>query len=157
MNPGLRTALVAVGLGLTATAGRAANRAKSTDVHAQMTMPEPSVASLEQRCRTGAFTEAASIVNSTVEIARGLPTNTPKGIRAELDTVLDTALRQANSEVHCVAGGLQFGYEKSYADVIRRSLDLARVRGLPKSLIETTNLTVKILERNQPVTASTSR
>ncbi len=81
-------------------------------------------------CRQGAFVEASGIINSAVEMHRALPKTTPERTRAELDTVLYTALKQARSEVHCVAGVITHGYDKSYAESIRRGMGMARERGL---------------------------
>jgi hypothetical protein len=103
-----------------------------------------------QKCRAGAFTEAANIINSVVEIALALPANTPDRTRAELDTVLYTALQQAKTEVHCVIGTLSFGYDQSYAKGIARGVALARSRGLSADVIALGEGVVAVLEKSAP-------
>jgi hypothetical protein len=104
-------------------------------------------------CRAGAFVEASSIVNSVVEIAMALPPTTSERTRAELDTVLYTALKQAKSEVHCVVGALSFGYDRAYAGVIKRGVGLAQSRRLSKDIVDLGNEIVATLEANKRVDA----
>lgn len=92
-------------------------------------------------------------MNSVVEIAMALPTNTGERTRAELDTVLYTALKQAKSEVHCVVGALSFGYERAYAGVIKRGVALAQSRGLAKEIVDLGNEVVATLEANRRIAA----
>jgi hypothetical protein len=86
-------------------------------------------------CRSGAFVEAASMLNSIVEIAMALPPNTPERTRAEVDVLLYTALKQAHSEVSCVTGTLKLGYDRSFAEIIERATMLAKSRGLKPEII----------------------
>ena len=108
-------------------------------------------------CRQGAFLEAASIINSVVDIALALPSDTSAQTRAVLDTVLTTVIKQAHSEVHCVAGGLRFGYQHTYAQTIRHGVMLAKARGLPEDLIQIGNQVALTVERNQPVPSPAAR
>jgi hypothetical protein len=100
-------------------------------------------------CRAGAFVEASKLVNSLVQMAKDLPAQTPKSFYAELDTMLYTALTQARAEVHCVVGGLQFGYEKAYAGIMRYGAALARARGLPQKVVQQAQETAQLLEANK--------
>jgi len=113
--------------------------------------PLPAGSSLAIRCRSGAFVEASSIVNSVVEIAAALPVDTDARTRRELDSVLYTALKQARTEVECVQGGLRHGYEHAYALVIRRGGALATERGLSADIAAMAEETAKLLEANQAV------
>jgi hypothetical protein len=126
-------------------------------LHDHADRPLPANTEVAHKCRAGAFVDASNIVNSVVEIAMALPPNTPDRTRAELDTVLYTALRQANSEVHCVAGALSYGYERSYAGVIRRGVALAQSRRLSADIIELGNKVVATLESNRRVAPSSAR
>ena len=121
--------------------------------HASMHAPRPLREGVNAAapCRAGAFVEASNIINSVVEIAMALPANTPERTRAELDTVLFTALKQAKSEVHCVAGVLSFGYDRSYAGVIRRGVALAQSRRLSTDIVELGNSVVAAIEANRSV------
>ncbi len=110
-----------------------------------------------QRCRAGAFVEASNIINSVVHIAMALPSNTSELTRAELDTVLYTALQQAKTEVHCVVGSLSFGYDQSYARGIARGVALAKSRGLSSDVIELGNSVVTTLEQSFVMPASTPK
>jgi hypothetical protein len=110
----------------------------------------PSGTQLEVRCRQGAFLEASQIINSVTDIATNLPSSALERTRGELDAILYTALKQARAEVHCVTGGLPEGYEQSFADILRRGTDLARMRGLSKDVVDLGATTVELLERNQP-------
>jgi hypothetical protein len=111
----------------------------------------PSATTREALCRQGAFLEASRIINSLTEIAGTLPANASRQTRDELDAILYTALKQARAEVHCVAGKLEYGYEKSFADIVRRGTDLAKMRGLSKDVVELGSITVQILERNERI------
>lgn len=108
-------------------------------------------------CRQGAFVEAASIINSVVDLALALPSETKTQTRAVLDTVLTTAIKQAHSEVYCVAGVLRFGYERTYADTLRHGVALAKARGLPGDLIRIGNEVAVTLERNRPIPSTAAR
>jgi hypothetical protein len=101
------------------------------------------------QCRAGAFVEASKLVNSLVMLAKDLPPQSPKSVYAELDTMLYTALEQARAEVHCVTGGLQFGYEKAYAGIMRYGAALAQARGLPKKVVQQAEETARLLEANK--------
>jgi hypothetical protein len=113
-------------------------------------------ADLHTGCRQGAFVEAAGILNSVAEIAHQLPAGTPDRTRAELDTVLYTALRQAHSEVHCVAGGLRFGYDKAYAQTLDRVTDLARQRDLHPDVQRLGQETSAALRENRRLAANSA-
>jgi len=113
--------------------------------------PLPVGASLAIRCRSGAFVEASSIINSVVEIAAALPADTDARTRRELDSVLYTALKQARTEVECVQGGLTHGYQHAYALVVRRGAALATERGLSPDIAAMAEETAKLLEANQAV------
>jgi hypothetical protein len=102
-----------------------------------------------RQCRAGAFVEASKLVNSLVMLAKDLPPQTPKSVYAEIDTMLYTSLQQAAAEVHCVTGGLQFGYEKAYAGVMRYGAALAQARGLPKKVVQQAEKTAQLLEANK--------
>lgn len=115
--------------------------------------PLPAKVQTAHACRSGAFMEAASIINSTVDIAMALPPNTSERTRAELDTILFTALKQAKSEVHCVSGALQFGYERSFAGIIKRGVALAQSRRLNSEVIEAGQSVIAALEANQRIGA----
>jgi hypothetical protein len=121
--------------------------------HSHADKPLPDSVQTAHTCRAGAFVEAASIVNSTVDIAMALPPNTGERTRAELDTILYTALKQAKSEVHCVSGALSFGYERSFAGVIKRGVALAQSRRLKQEVIEAGNSVVAALEANRRIAA----
>jgi hypothetical protein len=92
--------------------------------------PLPPGTSLAVACRVGAFVESSSIINSVIEIAAALPPDTPERTQNELNSVLYTALKQAQSEVHCIQGGLSYGYQEAYAAIIERGAQLAQLRGL---------------------------
>jgi hypothetical protein len=124
-------------------------------VHSHAEKPLPESTRTAHTCRAGAFVEAASIVNSTVDIAMALPPNTGERTRAELDTILFTALKQAKSEVHCVSGALSFGYDRSFAGVIKRGVALAQSRRLKQEVIEAGNSVVAALEANRRIAAPT--
>jgi hypothetical protein len=126
---------------------------------AQVNAEKPLAPSIQTAnpCRAGAFVEASGIVNSVVEIAMALPPNTSERTRAELDTVLYTALKQAKSEVHCVVGALSFGYERAYAGVIKRGVALAQSRRLSKDIVDLGNEVFSILEANKRVAAPSSQ
>ena len=148
----LRPALISLGVLLAAGGGLLAARG-SSPAAASMAgheMAEPA-ARAAPACRQGAFLEASSIINSVVDIALSLPQGTPERTRKELDTVLYTALGQAKSEVHCVAGALEHGYGRSFAEIVRRGADLARMRGLPKGTVADALAVAEALERNAPV------
>jgi hypothetical protein len=104
-----------------------------------------------QKCRAGAFVDAANIINSVVEIAMALPANTLDRTLAELDTVLYTALQQAHTETHGVAGTLSFGYDQSYARGVARGVALAKSRGLSADVIALGNSVVAALEQNSAI------
>jgi hypothetical protein len=124
--------------------------------HAHADKPLPDSVQTAHACRAGAFVEAASIVNSTVDIAMALPPNTGERTRAELDTILYTALKQAKSEVHCVSGALSFGYDRSFAGVIKRGVALAQSRRLKQEVIDAGNSVVASLEANRRIAAPTA-
>jgi hypothetical protein len=86
-------------------------------------------------CRTGAFLEADRILGSVINISRLLPANTPEGARAELDSILYTALQQAHSELHCVAGVLTHDFDRAFAETIRRAVALAQQRKLSRDVV----------------------
>jgi hypothetical protein len=104
-------------------------------------------------CRSGAFVEASGILGSVAQIADTLPAATAERTRAELDTVLFTALKQARAEVHCVAGGLSHGYDRAYAQTIERATRLARQRGLHADVVRTGEEAVAALRANRVVAA----
>ena len=173
MNAVWRSLVVTSGLALAVGAGWAgrATLAIPTSVHTGMagmdgmahmaSMDEPiGAARLEPSktgCRQGAFVEAASIINSVVDIALALPSDTSAQTRAVLDTVLTTVIKQAHSEVHCVAGGLRFGYQHTYAETMRHGVMLAKARGLPQDLIRIGNQVALSVERNQAVPSPAAR
>ena len=100
-------------------------------------------------CRTGAFMEASAILNSVLDISNSLPQDTSEQTRAELDTILYTVFKQAKSEVHCVAGGLQYGYDRAFADTFRRGVQLAKSRHLSSDVIEVGLNVILTLEQNK--------
>lgn len=162
VNAGWRWVLLAAGLTTAASAGWIAGRATPAaepSAHAGMEMPvsAPQLEPAKSSCRQGAFVEAASIINSVVDIALALPSDTKPQTRAVLDTVLTTVIKQARAEVYCVAGGLRFGYERTFAETIQHGVALAQARGLPDKLIEIGNETAKIVERNRPVLSPAAR
>jgi hypothetical protein len=110
--------------------------------------------SAKTACRQGAFVEAQSIVNSVVDIAMALPSNTPERTRNELDTILYTAFKQAKAEVHCVAGSLSHGYEKSFANPFKRAVALAQSRRLSRDVIEIGQFVIAAVEKNEPIESS---
>ena len=123
----------------------------------EMPVSAPPLEPAKASCRQGAFVEAASMINSVVDIALALPSDTKTQTRAVLDTVLTTVIVQARAEVHCVAGALRFGYQRTYADTVRHGVALARARGLPANLLEKGIATALILEQNQPILSPASR
>ncbi len=129
----------------------ASGTASNSPSEPQLKKPGPRDIQTANPCRAGAFVEASSIVNSVVEIAMALPPNTTERTRAELDTVLYTALKQAKSEVHCVVGALSYGYERAYAGVIKRGVALAQSRGLSNDIVVLGNELVSTLEANKRV------
>jgi hypothetical protein len=135
----------AVGMLVGASLPRAAVKADMNH-NAEQVRPNSQTSS---RCRGGAFVEASKLVNSLVQMAKDLPPQTPKSVYAELDTMLYTVLTQARGEVHCVAGGLQFGYEKAYAGIMRYGAALARARGLPQKVVQQAQETAQLLEANK--------
>jgi hypothetical protein len=138
---------VALGMVLGASMPRAAVKPAMTH-SAELVRPNSQT---DSRCRAGAFVEASKLINSLVQMAKDLPPQTPKSVFAELDTMLYTSLEQARAEVHCVAGGLQFGYEKAYAGIMRYGAALARVRGLPKKVVQQAEETARLLEVNKSI------
>jgi hypothetical protein len=104
-----------------------------------------------QRCRPGAFLEADRILGSAVALAQALPRDTPAGARSELDSILYTGLVQARSEVHCVAGVLTHGYDRAYADTLRKAVALAEQRGLSADVAAVGRDVVQALEYNKPI------
>lgn len=116
-------------------------------VHAHMHHRPDSRAALETAaaCRSGAFVEAVAILNSVDEISHKLPASTEERTRAELDTVLFTALKQAHAELPCVAGVLSHGYDRAYAETIDRAVTLARMRELHPDVAQIGVKTVEFL------------
>jgi hypothetical protein len=104
-----------------------------------------------QPCRAGAFLEADRILGSVIAVNFALPDETPLAARAELDSILYTGLQQAKSEVHCVAGVLTHGYDKAYAETIKKAVALAQQRKLSKDVIALGEEVVVALQANQPV------
>ena len=109
--------------------------------------------SVPAACRSGAFVEASGILGSVAQIADQLPAATPERTRAELDTVLFTALKQARAEVHCVAGGLTLGYDRAYAQTVERATQLARQRGLHADVVALGQETAAALRDNRVIAA----
>jgi hypothetical protein len=97
--------------------------------------PLPAGATLSTACRQGAFLEASSIINSLVEVYRALPPNAPPTVLIELDSALYVALKQANADAHCVAGGLRHGYDQSFAEILERGATVAEMRGLKADVV----------------------
>ena len=155
MNKALQAGLAVLGLAFAAAGGWAARDLIPTPQHAMHAEALPSGTQATHNCRQGAFVEASETINAVTDVMLNMPASTPKVSRMGLDTVLYTALRQAGSEVHCVAGVLQHGYGRVYADVVRRGAMLARSRGLPKDVVALANRTAEALERNQPVQPNT--
>jgi hypothetical protein len=104
-----------------------------------------------QTCRAGAFLEADRILGSVIAVNLALPEETPLAARAELDSILYTGLQQAKSEVHCVAGVLTHGYDKAYAETVKKAVALAQQRKLSKDVIALGEEVVLALQANQPV------
>jgi hypothetical protein len=138
---------------LGATGSNEAHDPHAHHAHMHADRPLPASVQTAHTCRAGAFVEASGIVNSVVEIAMALPPNTSERTRAELDTVLYTALKQAKSEVHCVVGALSFGYERAYAGAIKRGVALAQSRQLSKDIVDLGNAVVTTLEANNRIAA----
>jgi hypothetical protein len=109
--------------------------------------------SVPAACRSGAFVEASGILGSVAQIADQLPATTTERTRAELDTVLFTALKQARAEVHCVAGGLTHGYDRAYAQTVERATQLARQRGLHADIVALGQETAAVLRGNRVIAA----
>jgi|GEM_PF-1218264 len=97
--------------------------------------PLPAGSETAARCRSGAFVEAAAMLNSTVEISQALPADTPERTRSEIDVLLYTALKQAHDEVHCVLGTLTYGYDRSFAEVIYRATILSKGRAIKPEIV----------------------
>jgi hypothetical protein len=114
-------------------AGHSHHDAHQHNHDVRASLPEGSETAIA--CRSGAFVEAAAMLNSTVEIAMALPPNTPERTRAEVDVLLYTALKQAHSEVTCVTGTLKRGYDRSFAEIIERATVLAKSRGLKPEIV----------------------
>lgn len=124
--------------------------------HAVARDPRASAAadgSVPAACRSGAFVEASGILGSVAQIADQLPAATTERTRAELDTVLFTALKQARAEVHCVAGGLTHGYDRAYAQTVERATQLARQRGLHADVVALGQETAAALRGNRVMAA----
>jgi hypothetical protein len=100
-------------------------------------------------CRNGAFLEATYVINSVVEVANQLPAETKRMTRVELDNILFTAMKQAKNEVHCVAGTMTFGYDRSFAVSIEKGIKLAKSRGLAQEVIAMGETTIQSLQTNQ--------
>ncbi len=105
-------------------------------------------------CRQGAFVEASNMINTIVQMHNSLAPSTPALVLADLDSLLYTALKQAKSEVHCVAGGLSFGYDKSYALSIQRGIKMAQARKLSPDVVAIGQSVVDVLHANKPVAAA---
>ncbi|MGL4575699.1 MAG: hypothetical protein ACRCV9_13030 [Burkholderiaceae bacterium] len=105
-------------------------------------------------CRAGAYLEADRTLNSVVALHRLLPADTPKTATGELDSILYTALQQAKSEVHCVAGALTHGYDKAFADTVRKAVSVAQQRGLSQDVIKIGEDVIAALAANQPMQAA---
>ncbi|MFM2398319.1 MAG: hypothetical protein RL341_476 [Pseudomonadota bacterium] len=105
-------------------------------------------------CRPGAYLEADRTLNSMVVLHRALPASTPKNAAGELDSILYTALQQAKSEVHCVAGTLTHGYDKAFADTVRKAVSLAQQRGLSQDVLKIGEDVIAALTANQPMQAA---
>jgi hypothetical protein len=105
-------------------------------------------------CRPGAYLEADRTLNSVVVLHRTLPADTPKNAAGELDSILYTALQQAKSEVRCVAGTLTHGYDKAFADTVRKAVSVAQQRGLSQDVVKIGEDVVAALTANQPMQAA---
>jgi hypothetical protein len=129
-------ACVALAFASAVREGTAAETAASTkqtsDTNAASQQDPPQTA---RSCRMGAFLEADRILGSVVNISRLLPPDTPEGARAELDSILYTALQMARSELHCVNGVLTHGFDRSFAETTRRAVGLAKARNLSKDVV----------------------
>ncbi len=134
--------------------------------HAASALPSGNVASVS--CRSGAFVEAAAILNSTMEIAAALPADLNRKsnggvggavsraalhedarqarIHSEIDILLYTALKQAHDEAQCVQGILSHGYDRSFREIIARATTLVRTRGLKADVIDLGEATLSILD-----------
>jgi hypothetical protein len=128
--------------------------------HAPSALPSGSVAAV--RCRSGAFVEAAAMLNSIMEIAAALPADSPRAanhdprqarIRHEIDVLLYIALKQAHDEVHCVQGVLTHGYDRSFREIIARATTLVRTRGLKRDVIALGQATLQMLDSAAPASA----
>lgn len=132
--------------------GSGSHTGLSSDPHAHHAASFPGRnISAAQPCRQGAFVQAVAIIASVVEVANALPADTPPRTRAELDTVLFTSFKQADSEAHCVAGVLSHGYDQAYASTVQRGVDLAHARGLGKDVEALGEEVVRVLRANKPV------
>jgi hypothetical protein len=105
-------------------------------------------------CRQGAFVDASNMINTVVQISSAIPPNTSALVRADLDSLLYTALKQAKSEVHCVAGGLSYGYDKSFALSIERGIKLAQARNLSPDIVLLGQSVIDALTLNRPTAAA---
>jgi hypothetical protein len=106
------------------------------------------------KCRQDAFVDASNMINTIVQINKGLPPTTPALVHSDLDSLLYTTLKQAKSEVHCVAGGLTNGYDKSYAISIQRGMKMAEARKLSPDVVAIGQSVVDTLYANKPVAAA---
>jgi hypothetical protein len=104
-------------------------------------------------CRPGAFVEASNMINTIVQVSTSLPANTKPLIFADLDSLLYTALKQAQSEVHCITGGLTKGYDNSYAQSIERGVQLAQSRGLSNDIVKLGKTVAIKLRENRMIAA----
>jgi hypothetical protein len=112
--------------------------------------PIPAESATSHVCRSGAFLEAAAILNSTMEISDVLTPEVAARSKASLDVLLFTALKQAHDEVHCVAGTFKKGYGRSFTEIIERAVVLAKVRGLSADAIGFGERTLERLREPNP-------
>jgi hypothetical protein len=120
-------------------------------------MAKPAARAIPQTampCRAGAYLEADRTLNSVIALHRMLPTSTSKNAAGELDSILYTALQQAKSEVHCVAGTLTHGYDKAFSETMRKATAVAQQRGLPPDVIKIGDEVAAALAVNQPMQAA---
>ena len=103
-------------------------------------------------CRPGAYMEADRILGSLVLISRKAG-DMGREVQDELDSILYTALQQAGTEVHCVAGKLTHGFDQSLFMTADQATRLAQQRGLSKDVVELGERLTIALSQNEAICA----
>jgi hypothetical protein len=143
-------AAAGIALGRHFSSGHAASDMQAMHTHGHSVKPAGrAIPQTATPCRPGAYLEADRTLNSVVVLHRTLPADTPKNAAGELDSILYTALQQAKSEVHCVAGTLTHGYDKAFADTMRKAVAIAKQRGLSQDVTNIGEEVIAALTANQ--------